>query len=97
MSDLRFVWGKRNNRSNIRKHKVSLEEAESVFKDENALQYFDPDHSKDEDRFILLGLSTRLRVPVVCHCLRESELVIRIISARRADKLEGKAYWETKR
>jgi uncharacterized DUF497 family protein len=97
MKELRFVWDKRKNQANIRKHKVSFEEAETVFKDENAIQYYDPDHSRDEDRFILLGLSTRLRVLIVCHCFRESELVIRIISARRADKLEGRAYRETKR
>ena len=97
MKSLRFVWDKRKNRANIKKHKVSFEEAETVFKDENAIQYFDPDHSDDEDRFILLGLSARLRVPVVCHCFRESELVIRIISARRADKSECRACRETKR
>lgn len=97
MPELRFVWDSRKNRANIKKHKVSFEEAQTVFKDENAIQYFDPDHSADEERFILLGLSTRLRVLVVCHCFRESELVIRIISARRADKSEGRAYWETRR
>ena len=97
MPDLRFEWDKRKNRANIKKHKVSFEEAETVFKDENAIQYFDPDHSEDEDRFVLLGLSTRLRALVVCHCFRKDELVIRIFSARRADKSEGRAYWETKR
>ena len=97
MPDLRFVWDKRKDRANIKKHRISFEEAETVFKDENALQYFDPDHSEDEDRFILLGLSTKHRVLVVCHCFRESELVIRIISARKADRSEGQAYRETKR
>jgi len=97
MSGLSFVWDKRKNRANIKKHKVSFEEAETTFKDENAIQYLDPDHSEDEERFILLGLSTKLRVLVVCHCFRESDLVIRVISARRADKAEGRAYWETKR
>ena len=97
MPDLRFVWDEKKNRANIRKHRVSFEEAETAFKDENALLYYDPDHSEDEDRFILLGLSTKLRVLVVCHCFRESELVVRIISARRANKLEGRAYRETKR
>ena len=72
MLDLRFEWDKRKNRANIKKHKVSFEEAETVFKDENAIQYFDPDHSQDENRFIMLGLSYRLRVLVVCHCLRDS-------------------------
>ena len=97
MDSLRFAWDKRKNNENIKKHKISFEEAETVFKDENAIQYFDPDHSDDEDRFILLGVSTRRRVLVVCHCFRESELVVRLISARRADKSEGRAYWETKR
>jgi len=97
MDSLRFAWDKRQNRANIKKHKVSFEEAETVFKDENAIQYFDPDHSDDEDRFILLGVSTRRRVLVVCHCFRESELVVRIISARRADRSEGRAYWGKKR
>lgn len=97
MSSLAFVWDEKKNRANIKKHKVSFEEAETTFKDENAIRYFDPDHSEDEDRFILLGLSTRLRVLVVCHCFRESDLVIRIISARRADKAEGRAYRETRR
>lgn len=97
MPELMFAWDRRKNRANIKKYRVSFEEAETVFKDENAIHYFDPDHSEDENRFILLGLSARLRVLVVCHCFRESELVIRIISARRADKSEGRSYWETKR
>jgi len=97
MLGLKFEWDQRKNRANIRKHNVSFEEAQMVFKDENAIQYFDPDHSEDEERFILLGLSAKRLVLVVCHCFRESELVIRIISARRADKLEQQDYWETKR
>ena len=97
MKTLEFAWDKRKNDANVKKHKVSFEEAETVFKDENAIQYFDPDHSDDEDRFILVGVSTRRRVLVVCHCFRESELVVRIISARRANKSEGRVYWETKR
>ena len=97
MPDLKFRWDERKNRANIKKHGVSFEEAATAFKDENALQYFDPDHSEDEDRFILLGLSVKLRVLVVCHCFKETELVIRIISARRADRSEGRAYRETSR
>ena len=97
MKSVTFVWDASKNRANVKKHKVSFDEAETVFKDENAIQYFDPDHSDDEDRFILLGLSTKLRVLVVCHCFRESELMIRIISARRADKSECRAYRETTR
>jgi uncharacterized DUF497 family protein len=97
MPQLRFVWDERKGRANVRKHGVSFEEAATVFKDENAMEYFDPDHSDDEDRFILLGLSAKQRVLVVCHCFREEELVIRIISARRADQTECRAYREATR
>jgi uncharacterized protein len=93
MKILTFVWDERKNRANQRKHGVSFEEARTAFYDENAKEYFDPDHSAEEDRFILLGMSSRLRVLVVCDCYRESEFVIRIISARRADKIERRVYW----
>ena len=71
-----------------------LKKQRSVFYDENAIRYFDPDHSKTEDRYIMLGMSARLRVLVVCHCYREPGDVIRIISARKAEKLEARAYTE---
>jgi len=61
--------------------------------DENAIRFFDPDHAADEDRFIMLGMSFTLRVLVVCHCYRENDSVIRIISARKADKREQASYW----
>lgn len=93
MNGLRFVWDERKNLANQRKHGVSFEEAETAFHDENAKVYFDPDHSEDEDRFILLGMSLQLRILVVCHCYREGESVVRIISARRADKREERDYW----
>ena len=93
MSDIRFEWDERKNQENKRKHKVSFEEAQTVFLDENAIRYFDPDHSEDEDRFIMLGMSFTLRVLVVCHCYREDDSVIRIISARKADKQEQSDYW----
>jgi uncharacterized DUF497 family protein len=64
-----------------------------VFLDENAIRFFDPDHSGEEDRFVMLGISFRLRVLVVCHCFRLNERIIRIISARKADKKEEKDYW----
>ena len=89
---MRFEWDERKNRINIQKHGVSFEEAQTVFLDENALRFFDPDHSEDEDRFVMLGLSTKLRLLVVCHCLKENDAVIRIISARKADKAETKNY-----
>ena len=72
---------------------MSFEEARTVFYDENALQFYDPDHSEEEDRLIFLGLSLKLRVLVVCHCFRKSETVVRIISARKADRGEEQDYW----
>ena len=92
MSNLRFSWDPRKNRTNLTKHGVSFEEAQSAFLDENAKVYFDPDHSENEDRFILLGISFQLRVLVVCHCFRESETLVRIISARKANRREQKDY-----
>lgn len=93
MSEIVFEWDENKNKENIRKHKVSFEEAQTVFLDENAIRYFDPEHSRDEDRFIMLGMSYRLRVVVVCHCYRKDDTVIRLISARKADKHEAKDYW----
>ncbi len=92
MLEIRFSWDEKKNRSNRRAHGISFEEAQTAFYDENAKVYFDPDHSSEEDRFILLGISARLRVLVVCHCYREGESVIRIISARRADHQEQEDY-----
>ena len=92
--DLRFEWDTAKNRANLKKHGVSFEEAQSVFLDDNALLLDDPDHSLDEARFLLLGVSTLLRTLVVCHCLREKGDVIRIISARRANKSERARYIE---
>ncbi len=92
MSEIRFEWDARKNRENKRKHKISFEEAQTVFLDENAVRYYDPDHSDDEDRFLLLGMSFALRVLVICHCYREDDSVIRIISARKANKREQSAY-----
>ena len=97
MNELRFEWDKRKERANIKKHGVSFNEAQSVFYDENAMQYLDPDHSDDEDRFILLGISYKLRTIVVCHCFRESETIVRIISARKADSDEENEYWSKRR
>ena len=92
MSDLHIEWDPRKNAANRRKHGVSFEEASTVFGDERALLLDDPDHSDDEDRFILLGLSASLNTLVVCHCYREAEEVIRIISARKANKPERAEY-----
>ena len=93
MSDIRFEWDEKKNRENQRKHKVAFEEAQTVFYDENAIRYLDPDHSDDEDRFLMLGMSFTLRVLVVCHCYQKDESAIRIFSARKADKKEQSDYW----
>lgn len=90
--EIRFVWDERKNRENRKKHGVSFEEAESVFFDEKAREFFDPDHSDEEDRFLLVGRSYQLRILLVCHCYREGDRIIRIISARRATKAERSVY-----
>lgn len=92
MADLRFEWDQRKDKANQRKHGVSFEEGSTVFSDEHALLLDDTEHSHQEDRFVLLGLSAMLRTLVVCHCYRESEEVIRIISARRATRKERNQY-----
>jgi hypothetical protein len=92
MHDLRFEWDEAKNRQNVKKHGVSFEEAQTVFFDDHAMRFFDPDHSRDEDRFVMLGISFKLRVLVVCHCYQESDSVIRIISARKATQQEAKHY-----
>ena len=92
MSTLRFEWDGRKATANEKKHGVSFEEARSVFFDERARLIDDPDHSEDEARFILLGLSSSLRLLLVCHCYRLDDNVIRIISARKATAGESKSY-----
>ena len=92
MTDLRFAWDKAKAEENIRKHGVSFEEAATVFADENARLKHDPDHSRTEDRFLLLGFSAKLRVLIVCHVYRGSDEVIRIISARKATQNERRQY-----
>jgi uncharacterized DUF497 family protein len=94
MSSLQFDWDKKKNNSNKKKHGVSFEEAQTAFHDPNARLISDPDHSDDEDRFVLLGMSERFRVLVTCHCYREDDSVIRIISARKATKKEIRTYEE---
>ena len=92
MRDIGFDWDEKKSSENKRKHGVSFEEAQSVFLDESAIRYYDPDHSHDEDRFLMLGMSIRLRMLVVCHCYRMDDMVIRIISARKANKKEAAVY-----
>lgn len=92
VAELRFEWDVAKGRANQRKHGISFEEAQTVFADEFGLLIHDPDHSDDEDRFVILGLSSSLRTLVVCHCYREGDDVIRIISARKADRRERQRY-----
>ena len=94
MFEIKFAWDESKNRFNKRKHGVSFEEAKTVFYDENAVEFPDPDHSEREDRFLMLGVSYRLRVLIVCHCFREGGSTIRIISARKATKKETECYEE---
>ena len=87
-----IIWDKRKASINKKKHGVEFEEAKTVFLDSSALLIDDPDHSDVEDRFILLGISSFARMLVVCHCYRENDETIRIISARKATKKESKDY-----
>ncbi len=89
-----FTWDRNKSYENQRKHAISFEEAKTVFFDDNARLLHDPDHSEDEQRFIILGMSIRLRILIVCHCYRENDTLIRIISARKASKNEQKQYLE---
>ncbi len=89
---IKFEWDPVKAAANIKKHGVSFEEAQSVFYDEFAVQFFDEDHSHDEERFLLLGLSTGAKLLLVCHCERDSGKVVRIISARNATKRESTFY-----
>ena len=94
MNKIKFSWDKNKAQSNLKKHKVSFEEAKTVFDDENARLIFDPDHSEDEDRFILLGFSSSSKILTVVHCYRDDEKNIRIISARKSTDIEENQYRE---
>ena len=89
---IQFEWDENKNQINQNKHNISFEEAKTVFYDDEALVIDDPDHSEAEERFIILGLSNKANLLIVCHCYRASDTVIRIISARRATKTESKFY-----
>lgn len=91
---IRFEWDENKNQINRNKHRISFEEAKTVFYDPEAIVIADPEHSAEEDRFIILGLSMRANLLVVCHCYRASETVIRIISARKATTTEARHYEE---
>lgn len=89
---IKFEWDLTKADSNKKKHQVSFEEAQSVFYDEFAVQFFDSDNTQAEDRFLMLGFSDEARLVIVCHCEREQGNTIRIISARKATKTESKYY-----
>ena len=92
MNSLRFEWDELKNTQNQKKHGISFEEAQTVFFDERAVEFYDETHSDWEDRFLLLGLSAKFRILLICHCFRYDDSVIRIISARKATKQEQKFY-----
>ena len=89
---MKFIWDENKNQLNIKDHKVSFQEAETVFYDPNAKIIHDPEHSSEENRFIILGKSKSLKLLVVCHCYKEDDEIIRIISARKATKNETNDY-----
>ncbi len=92
MNFISFVWDQKKADANYKKHKVTFEEAKTAFIDPNGRMIYDPGHSKEEERFILLGVSSALRILAVCHCYRKDDQVIRIISARKATKTELRQY-----
>jgi uncharacterized DUF497 family protein len=96
MTELHFVWNAHKARINLRDHRISFGEATTVFYDENAREYYDWNHSETEDRYLMLGISDKLRMLMVCYTYRENESVIRIISARKATKTESKQYQKDK-
>jgi uncharacterized DUF497 family protein len=93
MKSITFSWDDKKHDVNKKKHKVTFDEAETVFYDESAIEFFDPDHSENENRFLMLGISNRLRVLVVSYCFRKEDSEIRIISARKATNKEQKEYF----
>ena len=92
METIRFEWDENKNSINKEKHHIAFEETKTVFYDEEALVIDDPEHSEEEERFIILGFSKKANLLVVCHCYRESDTVIRIISARKATMNESRQY-----
>ena len=93
MTELSFRWNIKKEIKNHKKHGIHFSEASTVFYDENAKEYFDPGHSENEDRYLMLGMSRNLRVLVVSYCYRETEDIIRIISSRKANTNETKDYF----
>ncbi len=93
MKGLRFEWDEKKYNLNQGKHSISFLEAQTVFSDENGLLLDDPDHSLEEERYIILGMSSKLRLLVISHTYRREDLIVRIISARKATRMEQRQYW----
>lgn len=94
MENIIFEWDENKDQINQKKHKISFDEAKTVFYDAEAIVIDDPEHSKEEDRFIILGFSKKANLLVVCHCYRASDSIIRIISARKATASETRQYFD---
>ena len=94
MKEITFTWDENKNEINKRKHGLSFEEAKEVFGDENAILFDDPDHSIEEDRFLIIGAIKSTKICIVSHCYRDDDEVIRLISAREATKNERRIYQE---
>lgn len=94
MNDIKFEWDNNKAQTNIEKHGITFQEASTVFLDENAILFDDPGHSVEEERFMLLGMSSQAKMLIVCHCYRSADDIIRIISARKATKTETQQYVE---
>ena len=94
MDSIKFEWDNNKAQVNIKKHGISFNEASTVFLDEDAILFDDPEHSMEEERFMLLGMSNQAKMLIVCHCYRDTEDIIRIISARKATNTETQQYIE---
>ena len=92
MINIKFEWDPNKNKENLKKHKVSFEEAKEVFYDDNAILFDDPEHSADEERFLIIGWVKNLNIYIVSHCYKENNGIIRLISARKATKKEKETY-----
>lgn len=91
---MKFAWDETKNSSNFNKHGIWFEEAQTVWADATSLEFYDPEHSEHEERFIRLGHSTAQNLLLVVFCERDEGNTIRIISAREATKKERKQYEE---
>ena len=89
---MNFEWDETKNHSNFQKHGIWFEEAQTIWADAHSVEFFDPEHSEDEDRYIRVGASSKSRVLLVVFCERDNETQIRVISARKATPKEREKY-----